>query len=226
MPIQGVEQALTSSGLCLRGGFRPDNRDGVPPFADGSPARTVLMVGNTGPAMWQRFTDKRQAGRSPLDSWTRTVLTRVADQVGGRAVYPFDRPYLPFQRWSMRAEPCHPSPIGMLIHPEFGLWHALRGALLFTREISIPEVARFPSPCDSCQDRPCLTACPATAFSPTNGYDVPRCVGHLGRPAGQDCIDIGCRARRACPVGGSYRYAAEQARFHMEAFLANTGRPG
>ena len=156
----------------------------------------------------------------------RTVLTRVADQVGARAVYPFDRPYLPFQRWSMRAEPCHPSPIGMLIHPEFGLWHALRGALLFTREISIPEVARFPSPCDSCQDRPCLTACPATAFSPTTGYDVPRCVGHLGRPAGQDCIDIGCRARRACPVGGSYRYAAEHARFHMEAFLANAGRPG
>ena len=50
------------------------------------------------------------------------------------------------------------------------------------------------------------------------GYNVPACVGHLGDPAGDDCLAIGCCARRACPIGTQYRYERDQARFHMEAF--------
>ena len=34
-------------------------------------------------------------------------------------------PYWPFQQWARRAEPVHPSPIGVLIHPRYGLWHRL-----------------------------------------------------------------------------------------------------
>src|SRR4051794_19283232 len=116
-----IERALSASGLILLGGFRPDDRDGVSPPTDGATVGTVLMVGNAGPAMWERFTAGRPGGPSPLDSWTRTVLTGVADRFGARAVFPFDRPFLPFQKWAMRAGSCHPSPIGMLIHPEFGL---------------------------------------------------------------------------------------------------------
>ncbi len=32
-------------------------------------------------------------------------------------------------------------------------------------------------------------------------------------------MDLGCRARRACPVGREYFYDPEQAAFHMRAFL-------
>jgi hypothetical protein len=31
----------------------------------------------------------------------------------------------------------------------------------------------------------------------------------------------GCRARRACPVGRDYRYAPDQAAFHMRPFRRN-----
>lgn len=37
-------------------------------------------------------------------------------------------------------------------------------------------------------------------------------------PNGADCLDFGCRARHACPVGRDYRYAPNLAQFHMEAF--------
>jgi hypothetical protein len=222
MLIDDVAQAVEAVGLCLRGGFRPDPTDAVPPLAAGRPAATVLMVGNAGPAMWQRFAGQRFDGRSSLDDWTRDVLTAVAERFGARAVYPFDRPFLPFQTWSMRAEPCHISPIRMLIHPTFGLWHAWRGALLFAGEIAWPEPVRAPSPCDSCRDRPCLSACPVAAFA-TSGYDVPRCHAHLAAPAGEDCMELGCRARRACPVGSGWRYVPAQARFHMEAFRRVAG---
>jgi hypothetical protein len=214
---EDIARALRVSGLSLRGGFRPDAQDRVPPSPDGTPVGTVLMVGNAGPAMWQRFAAERSDGPSPLDTWTRTVVTRVAEQFGAHAVYPFERPYLPFQAWSMRAEPCHASPIQMLIHPAFGLWHALRGALLFPHEIVLPERACLASPCDACRDRPCLSTCPVGALSAA-GYDAPRCLAHLADLAGRDCLDLGCCARRACPVGSTYRYAPDQARFHMEGF--------
>jgi hypothetical protein len=36
---------------------------------------------------------------------------------------------------------------------------------------------------------------------------------------GEDCMTLGCRARRACPVGREFTYVPDQAGFHMRAFL-------
>jgi hypothetical protein len=133
-------------------------------------------------------------------------------------VFPFQRPYLPFQRWAMRAAACHPSPLGLLIHPDYGLWHGYRGALLFAAALELPPPDRRASPCDNCADRPCLAACPVGAFDAA-AYDIPGCTRHLARAPEPDCMHIGCLARHACPVGRDYRYAPAQARFHMLAFL-------
>jgi hypothetical protein len=34
-------------------------------------------------------------------------------------------------------------------------------------------------------------------------------------------MELGCRARRACPVGQSWRYTPAQAEFHMRPFRRN-----
>jgi hypothetical protein len=127
---------------------------------------------------------------------------------------------MPFQRWAMRAEAVHPSPIGMLIHPLFGLWHAYRAALAWPEGLDLPARPALASPCETCAEKPCLSTCPVGAFS-RRGYDVPSCVRHLDTPAGADCMGEGCRARRACPVGRDYRYAPVQAEFHMLPFRSN-----
>ena len=49
-------------------------------------------------------------------------------------------------------------------------------------------------------------------------YDVPACTEHLRRPAGGDCMQHGCLARRACPVAPQLRYEPVHAAFHMRAF--------
>jgi ferredoxin len=217
--LASVTAALAPLGFSLRGGFVAD--DQVPALADGAACRTVLMIGSHGPAMWRRFQEERPAGANPLDAWTRSVLEPVARRVGADIRFPFDRPFLPFQQWLMRAEPCHSSPLGIVIHPVFGLWHGIRAALLLADDIALAPVIPTPSPCDSCRDRPCLTACPVGAFS-GQVYDVPGCLGHLSRPEGEDCRALGCRARRACPVGAAFRPEPAQARFHMEAFQNST----
>jgi hypothetical protein len=218
MKLTDIEQALRRGGLTPRGAFHPRAEDGVPDLAPGRPAATVVMAGNAGPAMWQAFSAQRDPHADLLDDWSLEVLSALAAELGGAALFPFTRPHLPFQRWAARAEPCHPSPLGIYVHPDYGLWHGFRGALAFAERLELPPPDLRPSPCETCADKPCLEACPAGAFS-TNGHAVPRCVAHIRIAAGADCMDHGCRARRACPVGREYRQAPAQAGFHMRAFL-------
>lgn len=215
--LKELARAVEETGFCLRGGFKLDGAQRQVLPANCASAVSVVLIGNAGPAMWDRFAPPPHQIPDPLDSWTRAKLTNVAERFGAAALFPFQRPYLRFQQWLMKAEPCHLSPLGMVIHSRYGLWHALRGALLFGHKIDFPPVEAAPSPCDACGDKPCLKTCPAHAFS-ERGYDTGSCLDELaGRDAG-NCMALGCLARRACPIGRNYRYAPAQAGFHMKAF--------
>lgn len=210
---------FAAHGLLLRGGFVPRPEDAVPVVSEGRAAAAVLIIGNAGPEMWRHFAPHANDGPDALDRWTRRVVEAIAAPIGAKAVYPFQSPPLPFLRWAMRAEDVQPSPIGVLIHPEYGLWHAYRAALLLPGPIELPAPPDRPRPCETCLERPCLTACPVGAFD--HGYDVTACRTHLTSGRGEDCLGNGCRARAACPVGAPY--APGQARFHMAAFQNATG---
>ncbi len=216
--LNDIESAIRAAGLTPRGAFYPTADDQVPDLADDQPARTVILVGNAGPAMWQAFSAAPQSAQHPLDQWCDTVISDLAIDLGAEALFPFTRPPMPFQRWARRAEPCYSSPLGILVHPRHGLWHAYRGALAFAAIIDVPQPRTAENPCHSCADKPCLDTCPVDAFD-GNGYDVPACVAHVETRAGADCMTYGCRARRACPVGRESVYDPAQAAFHMRAFL-------
>lgn len=218
MQLGEIERSLRDAGLTPRGAFHPADGDRVPLFAVDTPVRTVVLAGSAGPQMWRAFDAERAGRRLSLDEWCTRILADIAARLGARAIFPFERPYLPFQRWATRAEACHASPLGLLIHPDYGLWHSYRGALLFAAAIELPPRDLRASPCASCADRPCLKACPVGAFDGT-AYDVPACARHLAHVPEPACMDIGCLARHACPVGRDYRYVPAQARFHMQAFL-------
>ncbi len=213
-----------ADGLAVRGAFHPQPPDLGLFAAFGEPIGTCVLLGFTGAAQWTVFSGSREAadgGPDPLDRWSRRVVDALAAELGAVAAYPFGERALPFQRLALRCEPVHPSPIGLLIHPEWGLWHAYRGALLLRDRWEIPAAAGRPRPCDRCRSQPCLTSCPVGAFG-AEGYDVAVCTRHVASPAGSDCRERGCLARRACPVGAEHRYGPPQARFHMEAFLGAT----
>ncbi len=218
-----IDRALRARGLAPRGAFHPDPADGVPALPDGRASATLILAGNAGPEMWEAFRESRPAAAhalaNPLDAWSRRCLGALGREFGATALFPFGAPpHLPFQRWAQRAESVHPSPLGLLIHPDYGLWHGYRGALAFGHALALPPREQRPSPCEACTEKPCLAACPVGAFG-ADGYDVAACVGYLDGARGGDCLAAGCAARRACPVGRGYRYGPAQARFHMAAFL-------
>lgn len=196
--IAEIASAAAGHGLMVRGGV-----DGI------------VLIGTAGSAFWQHFQAARRDEADPLDHWSRRVVTELAERFGAKPLLPQDGPpFLPFQRWAMAAEPVFPSPMGVLVHPQYGLWHSYRGALQFAGPLDLPVRADAANPCDSCADKPCIPACPVGAAAP---YDVPRCKAHL--QAGGDCRRIGCLSRHACPLGQDHAYIPEHASFHMEAFV-------
>lgn len=218
MRLEHALQAIRDAGFTPRGGFTPRPDDNVPDLTADRPARVVLLVGNVGPTMWERFARKRNTQADLLDAWTSEELSAVARRLGAKALFPFSRPHLPFQRWACRAEACHISPLGIAIHCDYGLWHAYRGALVFAEPMELPPADVRPSPCDTCVARPCLSACPVNAFTGSD-YDFVACARHLASPAGSECMSLGCLARHACPEGRDYAYEPDQAAFLMKAYL-------
>ena len=223
-----LERALAPHGLRVRGGLIPNASDGLPVLHEGADAAVIWLVGQVGSECWTAFSSSpfyADGQADPMDRWAKAIGNPLAHALGGIAIYPSDGPpYHPFQRWAQRAEPVQTSPLMLQIHPEYGLWHAYRFALVLPALLDqdardIRQFPELPSPgiCVQCDGQPCLSACPVQAFS-VSGYDVDSCATHLHRPEGQPCMQTGCQARRACPVGAQNRYAPEHAAFHMAAF--------
>ncbi|HWK64499.1 MAG TPA: hypothetical protein VNS34_06140 [Rhizobiaceae bacterium] len=221
--LEDISASLGATGLILRGGFNFDDGDHPPPGPSGRAAKSVVLVGHAGASHWPYFKAwlQKQPGNpdDPLDRWSRDVIDGVARKHGARAVSPSDRPYLPFQQWAMRAEGLQPSPLGILMHPVYGLWHAYRGALLLEVAIDIGEPRETSHLCGLCVGKPCLKSCPAGAHSQA-GFAYDACLAHLRSKDGQPCLASGCFDRNACPHGTSYRYPEEMQAFHMRAFAA------
>lgn len=206
--------AIRRASFTPLGWLTPGPEDKLP---DG--VRFVILIGNAGPDMFRRFARERDLQRDTMDSWTRDVVGELAASLDAEAVYPFDmNPPWPFLTWARRGGAGHVSPLGLNIHPSYGLWHAYRAALLFPVAFDLPAQSPGPHPCDACSAKPCLTACPVSAFDGTR-YDVPGCFAHIASDAGSECMTRGCLARHACPVGQGCAYAPAQAQFHMRAFL-------
>jgi hypothetical protein len=215
-----IVRAIEQRGLAAHGAFALDDGERKGALAD---VATIALVGLAGRRGWAAFSASPEAqdgAADPLDRWSRRVVDALAAGLGARTLYPFDGPpHWPFQRWARRAEAMHVSPLGLLIHPVDGLWRGYRGALAFAERLAVPPTRSAASPCATCVARPCLSACPVGAFT-SDGYDVAACAAHLSRPAGRACMEGGCLARRACPVGADEAHERAQAAFHMRAFLA------
>lgn len=223
-----LSAALQAQGLVLRGGFAPEERDALPTLPNGHAPRWLALIGVAGSAFWPHFTASAEfadGAPHPLDRWSRTIGDALAAQNGGVALYPFGGPpHQPFQRWAERAEGLHASPLGLRLHPQYGLWHSYRFALALPRPLGEPTPALDTTDlCARCSGQPCLHACPVDAFTGTD-YRVDICAAHLATTPAPRCADIGCLARHACPVGQQHAQQPEHARFLMNAFRAAQAR--
>jgi len=216
-----LAQCLHEYGLFLRGVTRLSAQE-IEAYGFPVDKPELVLVGNIGSSYWPIFSRSAEyldGEADPLDRWSRRVATEIAAELSLQPVYPFSGPpYYPFQQWAQRAEALEQSPLGVMMHPEFGLWHSYRFALLGAEFEVVEDKILDESPCHSCDTKPCLQRCPVGAFD-GDGYDVDRCAGYLLQTPQAECHSRGCLARYACPVAAELSYVPVQGEFHLQAFL-------
>jgi hypothetical protein len=211
MSLKRIEALARTDHLAVLGAFHTDAEDEA--LGQG----TLILLGPDEPGFWSHVTEQPEfeGGADPLDHWSTRVISQMAHDVGGTALFPFGTPPRPFISWALRSGSAWVSPAQLLVHAEAGLFVSYRGAILVPQELELPEPPT--KPCDTCADKPCLAACPASALT-AQGYDLPACHSYLDSPEGQSCMSQGCAVRRACPLAQSYPRIEAQSAYHMAQF--------
>ena len=191
-------------------------------------AKTIIVIGNGGAYFWKGFRaycdahpNHLEEREHPLDDYTsmsiEAVLTPHLQMAHAtyRYLYPFRFWTEPvsFMHLARAAGIAGPSILGVVIHPHYGPWLALRAALLIDQEVSIAPQAPDFDPCPTCQERTCIQSCPANAIPSVTGWDIPGCVQHRIQVA-SDCLDY-CHARYDCVYGREYRYPLDELQYHQ-----------
>ena len=185
----------------------------------------LVMLGQAGRSLWESMESE---GFEAADRFDEYSIMCVDDWVSQQepdgnvqVVYPGDTP-IPLGRMGEYVGWGRTSPLGLSIHAEYGPWFAHR--IVFLTDIGLAVTARQASehPCDSCIDKPCVTACPVGAVSADELFDIPTCASHRISRA-SECT-ARCLARNACPVGVQFRYGEAQMQHHYASGLDSIRR--
>jgi epoxyqueuosine reductase len=219
---------LSSRGLGLHAVLRTADAASVAPKLAPLAADwpSLVLIGSAGTTLWQSMTAARAfRPLDPVDEYCEEALfdfcDDMGDDVGTRILWPDpvgDAP-IAVTRLGELAGWSHRSPMGLGIHPRFGLWFAYRGVVLLDADIEELREPASASPCDSCADKPCIPACPPGAVGGPRGLELAPCLGERSR-AGADC-ETRCLARAACPIGAEHRYSPEQMAHHQRFSTAS-----
>jgi len=174
----------------------------------------LVLLGHAGKRLWQAIAENGWIEPDPIDTFSvlvaRQFIGEYLKSPAWELLYPTSLNISlmdlgEYLGWS------NPTPLGLGIHPEYGLWWAYRVAFLLDYPLPITPPDSRGSPCRQCQAQPCLSACPVGATD-TSGIDWLQCATYRVMPA-STCADR-CQARLACPVGPQYQYPIPQIKYH------------
>ena len=226
---------LNGSGFNILARINADEYDSIVPGKKRASsllteARSVILSGFAGNKFWPLFQsflkenpEFSKNNKNLIDNYTRLKfeqLISVLQKDKGssfKSVYPFgDSAYdLDFMTLGIMGGLGVPSLLGILLHPEYGTWMSLRGAIL--TDISFADYDRPFSefnPCPPCE-KPCIGSCPANTVT-ISGWDWESCMKFR---LSSDVCSSSCASRKACPYGNEYRYSEQQIRYHHEFVL-------
>lgn len=179
--------------------------------------RQLILVGNRGKIFWKALQARGMHGAHPMDQFvTECIAAWMEGPLYGHAwrqVFPGPQA-VGLQRLGSLAGWHHPSPFWVGVHQDWGSWFAYRAVVLADTDLPLTPQRESPSPCDSCADKPCITACPAGALASaqTGAWQLRTCLDYR-KQENSACQDR-CLARNACPVGAAQRYDDAQIRYH------------
>lgn len=218
--MYSVSEQLAQVGLNLQAVFQlnqlPDTiQSPLKEAVDDYEAFTqLLLLGHGGQVLWDAVKSSGISSANPIDDFTKQTIKDFFRLQHPKAqfqiLYPGE-PLIPLQQLGDLAGWHFQSPFMVGVNDVWGSWYAYRAVVIANTQFQPSEKADFQSSCKTCQDKPCLDACPSGAVS-ENGLDMAKCTQYR-KVSDSRCQDI-CHARVACPVGRSHQYKNEQIRYH------------
>jgi hypothetical protein len=205
-------------------------QDLLAPLAVQAHERQLIVLALAGRRLWERLQAQGPGGDDPIDDYSLRVaaswLAAAAPGARYRFVYPRGLPegrHLGLQRLGALAGWHHAAPFMLGVDAQWGSWFAYRVAILADTCFPATPVAASAHPCLSCDDKPCIGACPAHALD-QGVLQASACRTQRLREPSPCALD--CPARQACPVGAGHRYAPDQIRHGAERSLEALRRWG
>jgi epoxyqueuosine reductase QueG len=191
--------------------------------------KSIILIGFAGNEFWDTLRaflrnnpDFKQSRIDWIDDYTQLIFKSAAEileesGVSYEIIFPFGTTALDldFMELGRISGVGVDSLLGILLHPEYGPWVSLRGAIHTDLVFSAYDspLKNF-TPCPPCP-KPCITACPAKTIS-NRGWNWEVCMDY--RLSSETC-ENNCASRRACPYGKEHQYTEEQLAHHHKFVL-------
>jgi hypothetical protein len=230
----GLDPALVAAGLNVAALLAPSQYDALVPESWQARqllpnAASVIVIGSGGDGFYWAARKARPGSVHPVDDYCAELVGRAADRLEAAgfatcAAFYWERrtrnggepgEFADFVALARAAGLGAASRLGMLLHPRYGPWFAIRALLLSERPapVAANEAATADpfDPCPSCS-APCIAACPGNAVALRKKFSGQRCAETRHKLA---ACAARCDARLACPQGADYRYDPEALSHHM-----------
>lgn len=207
--------------------FVPAAAGPIPKGCSNEPGDGLLLLLSLGTTFAQQTNFADSPISNPFDvraaELVRPFLREHFEQLAPASLLYPGPTALDLRAWMVEGRVEYPSLLGIGIRPDCGPWFAVRAAAWVRIEAAHRALVetRYPplsgsGPCDTCKDKPCLSACPVDALRASE-VRLNTCVDHRVQ-LGSECAER-CHARCACPVGRRHRYPDEQMRYHYRYSL-------
>jgi ferredoxin-like protein FixX len=181
--------------------------------------RQLILIGHGGTTFWQALQAigrdlTRNETEHPVDEFTvATVQQFLQTEFAGidfEIVYPGSYT-ISLQELGKLAGWHHPSPFMVGINSSFGSWFAYRAVVLANTDLPANLTVQTESPCTSCNEKPCISNCPAHALD-DGQFHLLKCVSY--RQQSDSLCKNTCIARTSCPVASEHKYSEAQINYH------------
>lgn len=123
--------------------------------------KKFFLIGSSGDQIWKRVKNINAPHR--LDNYTTDCIKKNFPAISSSDIlYPTkSKVHFPILSVAQDLGFCHPTPIGIHINQNYGLWFSFRAVLVAEMINNVEELSSFRtlekslSPCDNCMDKPC-----------------------------------------------------------------------
>lgn len=174
--------------------------------------RQLILIGHGGRKMWEMvmrwLTENEIVTDDPIDEFSEARMHDFLAAYRHRLIYP-STDSIGLQALGKLAGWHHASPFMVGINARWGSWYAYRALALADSDFPLTVPQEHPSPCLTCDGKPCLAACPSGAVT-AETFALEKCIGW--RKLAQSPCRETCLSRLACPIASEHRYSPEQIR--------------